>query len=798
MLPALFAVTLFVGAALLFLVQPLVGKLLLPLVGGTPGVWNTCMVFFQAVLLAGYLYAHRSITRLGVRRQAVCHLFLLAAVLIGFKIALGTTGSPVPVVPSMLPDDDDSSPLMFAQLCAMVFVAVGAPFFLLSTTSPVLQRWFATTGHPSARDPYFLYAASNAGSLVGLLAYPLVIERCLTTPHQKWVFAGGVFIYAGLVIACAMAMLRSAERTGRNGEPQAEPISPKPEVDDAPTLSATHPDSAALPLRRVARWAALAALPSSLLLGVTTHVSTDLAPVPLLWVVPLALYLLSFILVFARWPDHVHRAVGRITPMLILFVVLTLLTYAAKPLAVVGLLHMAAFFGVCLVCHGELAKDRPPPEQLTAFYFWMSLGGVFGGLINALVAPVVFEKVGMVEYPLALVLAAAVRPRGSASSTPFGATDVLAVVGLLGVSLTLVLVVPHYIAMPTDADAAATLVTRLLRGGLMFGIPAAVAFALVRKPLRYALALAALFVAGAFSGHFGDTLYMERNFFGVIRVTREGGFIKLFHGTTLHGEQRIDAKGRPQPLTYYHRMGPVGAVFAALPADRAKRVGVVGLGTGAVAFYAKPGQKWTFYEIDPAVIRVAEDERYFRFLSTCEGKWDVVLGDARRQLMKAPDSTFDVLILDGFCSDAIPVHLLTREAIALYVRKLAPGGIVLLHVSNHHLDLPPLVARLADDHTPPLAVRVCFDGEDRNAGKAQSEWMLLARSEADLEAVLTYRPPPRWVPLSLPLLLPVLPVPQAQSRRMMIQWDRVPHNPSAPLWRDDFANLLAAWKKRDE
>lgn len=812
MLPALFAVTLFVGAALLFLVQPLVGKLLLPLVGGTPGVWNTCMVFFQAVLLAGYLYAHRSVTRLGVRRQAAFHLLLLAAVLFAFKIALATTGSPVPVVPSMLPDDDDPSPLMFARLCAMVFVAVGAPFFLLSTTSPVLQRWFATTGHPSARDPYFLYAASNAGSLVGLLAYPLLIERCLTTPDQQWVFAGGVFVYAALVIACSLAMLQSAERRVRNAESKTDAEAPdSPPFASAPgglePLTAHRSPLTTLAPRRVARWVALAALPSSLLLGVTTHVSTDLAPVPLLWVVPLALYLVSFILVFARWPDRVHRAVGRVTPMLILFAVLTLLTYAAEPLALVGLLHLAAFFGVCLVCHGELAKDRPPPEHLTAFYFWMSLGGVLGGLFNALVAPVVFARLGMVEYPLALVLAAAVRPRGEASDPPLRAADALLLVVLLGISVALVLSVPLYVTVPAEPDSADSLPARVLRGGLMFGLPSVAAFALVRKPARYALALAALFVAGAFNtGHFGEILHMERNFFGVIRVTRwtdpsGSEFVRLFHGTTMHGQQRADEPGRPRPMTYYHQKGPVGAVFASLPPERVKRVGVVGLGTGAVAFYARPGQHWTFYEIDPAVVRVARDPRYFRFLSTCEGKCDVVLGDARRQLTKAPDGSFDVLILDGFCSDAIPVHLLTREAVALYVRKLAPGGVVLMHVSNNHLDLPPLIAKLADDHDPPLAVRKCHDAPtegERLDGKTESQWMLLARGENDLAPVLARQRTQHvaWGPLPAPLGL--LPLVQSRASAHWVQWDRVPRRPDAPLWRDDFANLLAAWKRREE
>ena len=766
MLAVLYATTLFVGAALLFLVQPLVGKLLLPLVGGTPGVWNTCMVFFQIVLLAGYLYAHRTTGKFGVRRQAVFHLLALGAVILSFKAALAAIGSPVAVLPAMLPDDQDSSFLMVARLGLVVFVAVGVPFFVLSTTSPLLQRWFASTGHPAAKDPYFLYAASNAGSLLGLLAYPLAIEPRLTLQEQQWVFAGGVFGYVALVVACALTIIRKPAAE----EKPAESLGPKPNRSC------------------VVRWVLLAALPSSLLLGVTTHVSTDLAPVPLLWVVPLALYLLSFILVFARWPDGVHRVVGRITPMLLLFVVLSLLTNAAEPLAVVGLLHMLAFFGVCLVCHGELAKDRPPPEHLTAFYFWMSLGGVLGGLFNALIAPLLFSAVGMVEYPLALVLAAAVRPRGDDPETKLRAADVGLVLVLLGLSVGLVLGVQHFVTMPAEPDAPDALAKRLLRGGLMFGIPGAAAFALVRKPSRYALALGAILVAGAFdTGQFGETLHKERNFFGVVRVTRDGKFVKLIHGTTLHGQQRADEPGPPRPMTYYHRTGPVGALFAALPPGRVKRVGVVGLGTGAVGAYARPGQHWTFYEIDPAVVRIAGDTNYFRFLAecrkTCEaggGRCDVVLGDARRHLTRADDGCYDLVILDGFCSDAIPVHLLTREALALYVSKLAPGGVVMLHVSNNHLDLPPLIRRLADDHDPKLAVRYCHDvarDAEREDGKSDSQWMLLARSEADLA--------------------PMLDRSSAFFRRSLVQWERVEWKPG-PIWRDDFANLLRVWKKNDE
>lgn len=506
-------------------------------------------------------------------------------------------------------------------------------------------------------------------------------------------------------------------------------------------------------------------------MGVTTHLSTDLAPVPLLWVVPLALYLVSFVVVFARWPDGVRRVAGRVTPMLVLFVAVTLLTDAGEPLGLIVGLHLAAFLGVCLVCHGELARDRPPPAELTRFYFWMSVGGVVGGAFNALLAPVAFHRLGMVEYPLALVLAGLVRPRGEARYR-LTVVDGLLVLGQFGLTAALVLRVPQLVALPTDGPDG--LAGRVVRGGLMYGLPAVVAFALVARPARFALALVALFAAAAFDpGPHGETLHQERNFFGRVRVTKsaDGKFVRLVHGTTLHGQQRTDEPGPPRPMTYYHEKGPVGHLFRALPAERPRRVGVVGLGTGAMAAYARPGDRWTFFEIDPAVARVAADPRFFTFLSSCRGECDVVLGDARRQLMKVPDGEFDVLVLDAFSSDAIPVHLLTREALALYVRKLAPGGVLAMHLSNNHLDLPPLVDRLAKDHDPPLAARLAHDeptDDDRADGKTASVWMVLARSDADLGPLAKggyWQPPPRA---------------------------------AGPVWRDDFANLLSAWKREDE
>ncbi|HEY2910451.1 MAG TPA: fused MFS/spermidine synthase, partial [Gemmataceae bacterium] len=668
---------------------------------------------------------------------------------LAFKVAATCTGSPVPIVGSLVPADQDYPILGVVELLT---AAVGVPFFVLSTTAPLLQRWFAATGHPASKDPYFLYAASNAGSLLGLLAYPFLIEPRLTLDEQQWLWSMGVGGYLVLVLLCAFTVLWRRDA-----------------VSSAAAMET--PRHAPIATKRILRWIGLAALPSSLLLGSTAHVSTDLAPVPLLWVVPLGLYLVSFILVFARWPDPVHRVVGRITPMLLVFVVLSLLTGAAEPLGLIAGLHFAALFGVCLVCHGELAKDRPPPEQLTAFYLWMSVGGVLGGLFNALVAPLVFH--GMVEYPLALVLAALVRPRSEESGSPLCLIDGALLLGLLGLAIGLVHYIPLSYSTPVDADSADAMVARLIRGGLMFGIPTAIAFALVRKPIRFAIALASLLVVGSFdAGELGETLHSERNFFGVVRVTRSpnGKFVSLVHGNTIHGQQRADESGPPRPMTYYHERGPMGSLFRSLPAERVRRVGVVGLGTGAVAFYARPGQAWTFFEIDPAVARLARE--HFTFLANCRAdSCEIVLGDARRKLTQTPDGSFDVIILDAFSSDAIPVHLLTREALQLYVNKLAPGGVLAMHVSNNHLDLPPLVNRLAADHDPPLVARYCHDlpSESEKAdGKSASQWMVLARSSADLGPMARG---PTWQPV------------------------REPH--PGPIWRDDFANLLWAWKRKD-
>jgi SAM-dependent methyltransferase len=768
LLPTLFALTLFLSAALLFVVQPMAGKVLLPLAGGTPAVWTTCLVFFQAALLSGYLYAHR-LTAAPPRRQVGLHL---AVAVLGIAAVVLLRPDP-----EWVPEDSDYPVL---GLAAFLAALVGVPFFVLSTTAPLLQRWFAATGHRAARDPYFLYAASNAGSLLGLLGYPFLVEPNLSLGEQRAAWAVGFAAFAGLMAACGAVVWRSLLPSPRGGvgpgvrgqaptSPEAEPLTPDPspprgEGDRNPTRL------------RVLKWVALAALPSSLLMGVTTHLTTDVAPVPLLWVVPLALYLLSFVVVFAGWPQAARRVIGRVAPALLIFLAVALLTAATEPITLIAGVHLAAFFGIALLCHGELAHDRPAREYLTTFYLAMSAGGVLGGLFNALVAPVVFSHLGLVEYPLAVVLAGLVRPVRGGSLAPLllRPWDVMLVLAFLVIAAALVLTVPLFVPTPTDPDSPDALTVRLIRGGLMFGLPAVVAFALVRSPARFALCLAALLFAGRLdAGPHGETLLVERNFFGTLRVTRsaDGKFVRLVHGTTQHGAQRADESGPPRPLMYYHRNGPVGRLFATLPAERKRRVAVVGLGCGAMAAYAEPGQEWTFYEIDPAVVRIAEDPAYFTFLSECRVTPRVVLGDARRQLANEPDGHFDLIALDAFSSDAIPVHLLTTDALALYARKLAPGGVLAFHLSNRYLDLPPLVARLGAAHDPPFAAKVDRDmpsDRDREDGKFPSVWAVLARNPADLGGVAK---DPHW---------------QAERPR------------PGPVWRDDFSNLLAVWKQDEE
>jgi hypothetical protein len=724
---ALYAVTIFLGAGLLFLVQPMFARMVLPLLGGAPAVWNTALVFYQAALLAGYAYAHAEPVWLGIRRQAVVHLGLMLLPLLVLPLGVPAGWTP-PAAANPIP-----------WLLAIMVLAVGLPFFVVSTTSPLVQKWLTATGHPAAVDPYFLYAASNLGSMLALLSYPALVERHLRLPDQSRLWTAGYLLLVLLAAGCVACLWRS----------RSQPAAVAAADDPAP--------KAGVGAGRRARWVLLSFVPSSLMLSVTTFLSTDIAAIPLLWVIPLAVYLLTFILVFARRPPLPHALMGRALPVVVLPLVLILTAGANEPLALVIPPHLLTFFVAAMVCHGELARDRPGPRHLTEFYLWLSVGGVLGGIFTALVAPLVFTRVA--EYPLMLVLACVLaagpdlRRQGRAGWAL--ALGLPAGLGLLAAALLLL------IRRGDHGPAGA---------GLAFGLLVVLCFLFSwRRPLAFGLGIGVILAASAFHrGEEGRLLHAERSFFGIHRVTRDAsdGYHLLLHGTTLHGMQSLDPARRREPLTYFYPNGPLGQLFLSLPR---RSVAVVGLGAGSIACYAAPGQVWTFYEIDPAVERIARDARFFTFLQDCLPGVPVVLGDARLSLARAPDATYDLLVLDAYSSDAPPMHLLTREALALYLAKLAPRGLLVFNVSNRHLDLEPVLAGLARDGG--LAARVRDDAavrpEDSMRGKTPSTWVVMARALADLGALAA---DPRWQPLR--------------------------GDPGDRVWTDSYGSLLAVFKWR--
>lgn len=731
---ALYAVTIFTSAALMFFVQPMFARLVLPLLGGSPAVWNTAIVFFQAVLLAGYAYAHASVTWLGTRRQIGVHLVVLLLPLAVLPI----------VLPAGLVPPTQTNPA--AWLLALMTVVVGLPFFAVSTTSPLLQKWFAAGGHRTARDPYFLYVASNIGSLLALLAYPWWIEPHLPLAQQNRVWMLGYFLLLVLTVTCAVLHGRKPR-----GEVRATPVaSGRDEAGaDRPTMA-----------RRL-RWVLLAFVPSSLMLGVTTYLSSEIAAVPLLWVIPLGLYLLTFVLGFARRQILPRWFLVRALPMAVVPLIVALNMQATSPIGWLILLHLGVFFLAALLCHGQLAADRPPTVWLTEFYLWLSIGGVIGGVFNALLAPLVFDST--VEYPLVLTLACFVTLRAANGSGTPRATrgDWLAAAGLGAAALGLVVMVQ---ATRFRADPAMS--------GLVFGVPALACFFFSRRPLRFALGVAALLLAGSlYQGAKGRVLRAERTFFGLHRVTLDptGQFHLLVHGMTLHGQQSLDPARRTEALTYYHRTGPIGQVMSLYARDPARRIGAVGLGAGSLAAFAAKQQPWTYFEIDPVVLRLAQDVRYFTFLHDSPGAMRFVLGDARLSLSRERDASFDVLILDAYSSDAIPVHLVTREALALYRRKLASGGLMAFHISNVHLDLEPVFTELAHDAGLVALTRddTVVSEEERGLGKAGSIWLVMAQRRDDLALLAR---DPRW-----------------RSSR----GDR-----NQTLWTDDYSSLLSVFRWR--
>ncbi len=731
-----YTAAIFVSALLLFSVQPLFTKMVLPRLGGSPAVWSVAMVFFQSLLLAGYVYAH-FLTKLAHRSVAIgVHLVLLVAAILTLPLSIAS-GYDVP--PS------SGYPLW---LLGLFIVSIGLPFFALAANNPLLQAWFVRTGHPNGPDPYFLYASSNIGSFLALLAYPILIEPFFSLQTQNIIWTAGYGVLIALIGSAGVLLLRSPRWI------EAE--------DNADAIAAPAPT---VLLR--SHWILLSAVPSGLLIAVTAHISTDVAAAPLLWVLPLSLYLLTWVLVFQSRPLVPHRIILMLQPFAIVGVIL-LLAFGGEqnlPLTLGG--HLGCFFVIAMACHGELARTRPAARYLTGFYVALSFGGMVGGLFAGLVAPNVFSWIA--EYPILVVLAVLCRPSAPERWSWLARPLWWLVVGLTCAAIAMAFF--DRTAATSWLDANRVLVTALIAGA---GAEFALVFSSSRLRLAVLAVLALVFIRVYPS--LDGRVETVRSFFGVhkINTTSDGRYRVLMHGTTIHGAEQIrDSQGqvitgRPEPISYYHRDGGMGQAIAAIRARKPGpiKVAVIGLGSGSLACASQPGESWRYFEIDQSMVDTARDPKYFRYISQCDPTIDPVIGDARLTFAAEPDGAYDLIIVDAYSSDAIPIHLATAEAMAIYKRKLAPDGAVAMHVSNRHLELASVVVGIAAAND--LGSWVFKSEASRDAEYIFStEVVISARSPSDIGTL-------------------------AESS----SWTATQPTPGQRVWTDDYSNVLGAvWRR---
>ena len=659
----LFPVAVFISAGLVFSLEPLIGRLLLPVLGGSAAVWNASLAFFQAALLAGYLYAHLLQRIASLQLQAFAHLAILVAAGLVLPVRISWLLGP--------PDVRAPAPWLLGVLA----LSIGAPFAALSATAPLFQAWFArSSGSAGSGRVWSLYAASNLGSLAALLAYPVVIEPALTLRHQAWAWTGGYVLFA-ILLAGVGLRLNDRHPVGQGASEDNEPV---PSWIDR------------------ARWVVLAAIPSSLLVGVTSFVSTDIASAPFLWVIPLALYLLSFVIAFQDRP-----AVSREATLAVHAVALTgacALIHVRTGLFLLGaVLHFVAFFLTALVCAQALTARRPRPSHLTDFYLCLALGGVIGGGFNAFVAPLAFSTVA--EYPAVLAISALARPWGQDAPgwNSWLAAGVCLVCGLAAAEFAHPFVPPPRWLLALGVRQSGQL------AAVLIALMAVAALTLQgRGPLFFVACALLVSAAGRVEDRVNVT-HTWRDFFGVLResqlsVRALGGPVRMLaNGTTLHGAEALAPSFRCRPIVYYAPATPIGQAMAIEQRKPALAIGVVGLGTGSMAAYVRARDTLRFFEIDPLVARIATDPRRFAYIPACaKGPVSITLGDARLALARTA-ARFDVLLVDAFSSDSVPTHLLTVEAMRLYLSHLTPGGLLILHLSNRNLDLlrPAQAALLA-------------------------------------------------------------------------------------------------------
>ncbi|HEY9785343.1 MAG TPA: fused MFS/spermidine synthase [Candidatus Obscuribacterales bacterium] len=783
----LFALTLTISAALLFVMEPMIAKMLLPLLGGSPGVWNTCMVFFQLTLLLGYLYAHVISTRLSMRRQMFVHALVVALPLLVLPTTVGgRIGTP--------PEEGQ-----ILWLIWILTVVVGLPFFAVCTTSPLMQKWYASLSLSSSSDPYFLFSASNFGSLFGLIAYPFLVEPRWTLSQQSSYWQMGYFALIAFTVACGVfALMSGCNRGARNnssesGVPGETASAPGEEPSEIDTAAISHAEANAITPRRRLRWLMLTAIPSSLVLGLTTFVTTRMASFPLLWMLPLVVYLLTIIFAFARLPALIYTLLEKALPWVVLgnFVLIT--TYGighSLPNVFVGLpLQLATLFVVGMVFHGKVAADRPATKYLTEYYLIFSLGGVLGSSINALLAPVLLSS--PLEYPLILGAALLLFVKGplrkkSWTIDKFNPTWLVPVVVSL---ITYIFFSDPSRAYNLSRTGPFSLLMVLFDQGWRLAIPLLICFVLSKSGLQLRIALAILLLISVFVGDQDKNIvYRSRNFFGVcaVLISRPDNSVQMIHDLTVHGKQSMDPALRNEPISYYTHSSPIGTALTKLfgPVERnvletskeradtsAKKtlpaLAVVGLGTGTSVAYAHPDQVVDLYEINPQVIRVATDPLYFTYLFSAYKRgvrMSFLVGDARLKLQEAPDNKYGVILLDAFSDDIPPLHLMTREALQLYLTKLAPGGIIAYNCSNKYYDLVSVVWNLVNDAH--LNALICDDDyyDASHPLRAGSVWVIVSRERETLEQL-----------------------------RVNKSWVTTPYaaRPDQPVWTDDYCNPLA-------
>ncbi|MFZ5747838.1 MAG: fused MFS/spermidine synthase [Pseudomonadota bacterium] len=699
----LYVVTILSGSFLLFLVQPMVARMALPRLGGAPAVWNSAMLVYQALLLGGYGYAH-ALGRVAPRAQAAIHLAVLA---------LGALWLPIGVMALVLPAA--AEPALWVPW--LLVASIGPLFFAISAQAPLVQRWYAVA--TGGRDPYALYAASNIGSFGGLIVYPLLVEPLLTLRAQSWLWSAGYALVLVMMGGCALLLPRRAAH-----EPHVRHF------------------SAAPGWRRVGTWVLLSFVPSGLMLATSTFLTTDIVAVPMLWVMPLGLYLLSFSVAFAarRGPAEVAT---RAAPVMLILFGATLINGSAQLAYLNAVIGLLLLFVVAVALHTRLYALRPEPDRLTGFYLAMALGGALGGVFAALIAPVVFDWT--YEYPLLIVAAGALMPREFLLRSLrrfWSRARAIGRIRRLAAALVVLLIVLAGAIDPLRLGDAGVIAAFLM--------VAIIGLAAVGARLPYTVALiGGLMLFGGYralqlSYHDART----RSYFGVYTVSDYPAERRLAHGTTLHGIQ-LKGAASTRATTYYVPGSGVGQAMQALPPlyGPHARIGVVGLGTGTLACYALAGQQWRFFEIDPAVVTLARDSGKFTFLSQCAPDATITLGDARLSLGALPDNSLDLLVLDAFSSDAVPMHLMTREAFATYGRVLAPRGLLLVHISNRFLALGPVVSSAATAGGWRAARRMYVPTAEEQAVEASaSDWIALSRDAAVLAEVT--RREKGWRPLA--------------------------------------------------